>query len=293
MISGMTGFAERTFSSGSVRLRITIKTLNHRFFDWSFRGMTVGGAESRLRSACQARISRGRVEAGLEVALLGRESWEFEFNSGLLEKIFSAVDLISQKTGRSLPVSLDGLLCLPQIYEARRRNLTQAELDFLEKSFRRTLDDVLKMRRKEGQETARQISLHLIKVKNSVGRIERLFRKQPAMLKRKFEKRIRDFNGGGSALPENRLAEEVNLLIQRHDLAEEISRLKMHVADCGKLLSGRSGGPIGKQIDFLAQEMHREANTINSKSQDISITRECLAIKSGIESIREQAQNLE
>lgn len=293
MITGMTAFAERSFSSESLRLKITIKTLNHRFFDWSYKGSPIGEAEGRLRNICHERVIRGRVEVGLEMALVDAGSWEFKFNEGLLEKILTTVDRTSKRTGRSMQASFDGLLRIPQIFELKRRNLSADELEFLDKCFSRTTDDIIRLRVKEGRETAADARKHLSKIKTAVEKVGRTFNAQPAMLKRRFKKRMLELNDGRQVLPENRIAEEVNLLVQRHDLAEEISRLKMHVADCAVLLSGRKGEPIGKQLDFLAQELHREANTINSKSPDIRITRECLAIKAEIESIREQAQNLE
>ncbi len=293
MITGMTAFAERSFTSGAIRMKITIKTLNHRFFDWSYKGTPIGEAEGRLRNICQERIHRGRVEVGLEIVFLDPASWEFKFNEGLLEKIISTIDRTAKRTGRPMQASFDGLLRIPQLYDLRRRSLTAAESAFLEKGFGKTVDDIIRIRLREGRETAADARKHLVKIKAAVEKVDRTFAAQPALLKRRFNKRMLELNDGRHVLPETRVAEEVNLLVQRHDVAEEISRLKMHVADCAMLLGGKKGGTIGKQLDFLAQELQRETNTINSKSPDITITRECLAMKAEIESIREQAQNLE
>lgn len=293
MIKGMTAFAERNFATGAVRLKISIKTLNHRYFDWSYKGTPLGELEGRLRTLCNSRLARGRVEVSLEMAATSPDGWEFAFNEGLLLKVLAAVDRSSRKSGRQMPVSFDGLLRIPQIYELKRRNLTPVELAFVEKSFTRTLDEIVAVRGREGRATVREILVHLKKIRTAVARVEGYARRQPAALKRRFEKKMKDIGGGRPAMPENRVAEEVNLLVQRHDMAEEISRLKMHIEDCARLMSGRTGGPVGKQLDFLSQELTREANTVNSKSPDIRITRECLAVKAEIECIREQAQNLE
>jgi uncharacterized protein (TIGR00255 family) len=293
MIHGMTGFAEKAFVSRALRLKVSIKTLNHRFFEWSYKGTPVGEVESRLRALCQKRVKRGRVDVSLEMISFDPASWNLTLNEGLLEKILSSVDKVSRKAGRRLEVSLDGLFRIPQLIEINRRGLDAAEARFLEKSFERTLDDVLRLRRKVGRETARQIRGHVGNIRQGVARIEARFRKQPGLLRQKLRKRLRDL-GQGASLSEARLAEEAAFLTQRYDLTEEIVRLKTHLDSMTRLLAPRGGhDPAGKPLDFLAQELFREANTISSKSQDIRITKECLTIKNELESVRQHVQNIE
>jgi len=292
MILGMTGFAERNFASPTLRLKISIKTLNHRFFDWSYKGVPLGEAESRLRAVCQKRIRRGRVEVYLDLVSLSPESWNFTLNDGLLEKILASLDRVSRRTGRRLEISLDSLFRVPQLVEVNRRALGSKETAFLERSFSRTLDNVLELRRREGRETARQLRVHIASIRRFVSRIEAQFRRQPALLKAKIKKRLSDLNGG-APVSEGKLAEEASFLAQRYDLAEEIGRLKTHLDSFEAFLSPKVGEPVGRQLDFLAQELNREANTLASKSQDILITRESLAVKNELESMRQHVQNIE
>jgi uncharacterized protein (TIGR00255 family) len=292
MILGMTGFAERNFTSPALRVKISIKTLNHRFFDWSYKGAPIGEAESRLRALCQKRIRRGRVEVFLDLVSLSPESWDFTLNEGLLEKILASLDRVSRKTGRRLEISLDGLFRVPQLVEVGRKALGSQETAFIERSFSRAIDDVLVLRRREGRETARQLRVHLDAVRRFVRKAEDRFKRQPALLKAKLKKRLTDLNGG-APVSEGKLAEEASFLAQRYDLAEEIGRLKTHLDSFEELLGPRAVEPVGRQLDFLAQELNREANTLASKSQDIRITRECLAIKNELESIRQHVQNIE
>lgn len=292
MILGMTGFAERNFASPTLRLKISIKTLNHRYFDWSYKGVPLGEAESRLRAICQKRIRRGRVEVFLDLVSLSPESWNFTLNDGLLEKILASLDRVSRRTGRRLEISLDSLFRVPQLVEVSRKALGSRETSFLERSFSRTLDDVLGLRRREGRETARQLRVHLAAVRRFVSRAEARFKRQPALLKAKIRKRLSDLNVGGP-VSEGKLAEEASFLAQRYDLAEEIGRLKTHLDSFEEFLSPKVGEPVGRQLDFLAQELNREANTLASKSQDILITRESLAIKNELESMRQHVQNIE
>jgi uncharacterized protein (TIGR00255 family) len=292
MIQGMTGFAEKSFTSGSLRLKISVKTLNHRFFDWSFKGTPVGDVENRLRALCQKTIRRGRVEVYLEMVSLGPESWSFRINEGLLEKILASFDRVSRRTGRRLEISLDSIFRVPQLVELNRKGLSETETRFLERSFLRTLDGVVRLRRKEGRETARQIRVHLGNIRRAIVRIEARFRKQPARLQAKLKKRLRELDGS-SAVSQGRLAEEASFLTQRYDLGEEIARLKTHLDTLQGLVSPRVAEPVGKRLDFLAQELYREANTLNSKSQDIRITKESLGIKNELETIRQHIQNIE
>jgi uncharacterized protein (TIGR00255 family) len=292
MIQGMTGFAEKNFASGPLRLKISVKTLNHRFFDWSYKGAPIGESENRLRTLCQKKIRRGRVDVYLEMVSLSPGSWKFTINEGLLEKILASLDRVSRKTGRRLEISLDSIFRVPELVELSRKGLDEAEVRFLERSFLRTVDEVVRQRRKEGRETARQIRLHVRNIRRAAARIEARSRRQPARLQAKLERRLRDLKHP-SAVSEGRLAEETSFLIQRYDMGEEILRLKSHLGTLAGLLSPRGREPVGKKLDFLAQELHREANTLNSKSQDLRITKESLGIKNELETIRQHIQNIE
>jgi uncharacterized protein (TIGR00255 family) len=191
-----------------------------------------------------------------------------------------------------MEISLDTIFRIPQLVELNRKGLDEEEMRFLEESFDRTLDEVIRLRRVEGRETGREIRGHIQNIRQAALRVEAWFRKQPAIMQEKLKQRLRDLSPG-SSISEERLAEEASFLAQRYDLAEEIVRLKTHLDSLQKLVSGRNPEPIGKQLDFLAQELFREANTLNSKSQDIRITKESLTIKNELESIRQHVQNIE
>ena len=292
MILGMTGFSERSFASSTLRLKIGVKTLNHRFFDWSYKGTPIGEAESRLRALCQRKVLRGRVEAYLDLVSLSPESWNFTLNEGLLDKILGSLDRVSRRTGRPLEISLDSLFRVPQLVEVSRKALNAQETAFLERSFSRALDDVLALRRREGLETARQVRGHVAAIRRLLGQIEARFKRLPARLQARLKKRLLELNGG-AAVSHGKLAEDASFLAQRYDLAEEIGRLKTHLDSFEALLAPGVAEPVGRQLDFLAQELNREANTLASKSQDIVITRQSLAVKNELESIRQHVQNIE
>lgn len=293
MIYGMTGFAERSFSRDSLRLKISIKTLNHKFFDWLYKGVPIGDEENKLREICQKKIRRGRVEVTLDLSSFSPENWHFEFNQGLLEKILTTIDALSRKTGQPFHMTLEGLLRFPQVFEIKRKSLTAEEKAFLERCFILTLEQLLQMRKKEGLDIARQLKAHLKKIRKSLLVVDRLARKQPSLFRQKLQMRFNNSHGNQKSGQENRFSEELAMIIQRYDLTEELTRLRMHLKNFAKMLSPQLKEARGKSLDFITQELIREANTINSKSQDARIIQECLNIKNEIESIREQVQNLE
>ncbi len=291
MIQSMTGFAERSFSARGLRLKITVKTLNHRFFDWSYKGAPIGEAETVLRAEAQRRLHRGRVEVGLDLLSLDPGRWDFAVNEPLLEKILAQLERVARRTGRPVPLTLDGLFRIPQLVELSRKGLSPEEVRFIERSFGRTLDRVVRVRAAEGRATARRIRGHVRTIRSAVARVETAFRRQPALLDSRLRGRLRELTAVPP--PEERIAAEAALLAQRADLAEEIARLKAHLRAVEELLRPSGREPVGKKLDFLAQELSREANTASSKSQDMDIIREALAVKNEVESIRQHVANLE
>jgi uncharacterized protein (TIGR00255 family) len=288
----MTGFGERRFSAPGLRVKISIKSLNHRYFDWSYKGTPLGEAENRLRALAQRKLLRGRIEASVEIDFLDPSSWEVEINDALLEKILGTMDKALKRMGQSVTFSVDSLFRLPQVVEIRRREITPRVKSFLEKAFDKTLDELLKERRREGRETARQVRRHLLSIRRSLRTITTLARTQPHIIREKLARRIKDLNGD-VPLDGERVEGEVAYLAQRADIAEEMVRLKSHLDAFERWVGEEQEEPVGRMLDFLAQEIAREANTINSKSQNIVITKESLAIKGEVESIRQHIQNIE
>jgi uncharacterized protein (TIGR00255 family) len=292
MIRSMTGYAERNIASKTMRVKVSLKSLNHRFFDWSYKGAPLGEVENRLRVLCQEKLQRGRIEASVDLSFPDPASWDVAINEGLLEKILGAFGRVSARMGREVSFGLDNIFRIPQVVELRRKAFTPAETSFIEACFARTLDEVLKVRRAEGRKIAVQLRTHLLTIGRAVRRVEVLVKRQPKTFRKKLRVKVREANGAKPGSQE-RLAEEVAYLTQRYDVAEEIARLKHHLGAALALAADAGGEPAGRMLDFLTQEFTREANTLNSKSQDIGVTREGLLIKGEVESIRQQVQNIE
>ena len=288
----MTGFGERRVTAPGFRAKISIKSLNHRYFDWNYKGAPLGELENRLRALAQRKLLRGRIEAAVDLDFLNPSSWEVLINEALLEKVLVTMEKVSRRMGKSVGLSVDSLFRIPQAIEVRRKPLSREMRSFLEQAFDETLDQVLRERRREGRETTRRVRRHLRVMKQSLRRIDNLAGKQPRLIRARLTERLKEINGD-LPLEEERIASEVAYLLQKADIAEEIMRLRSHIGSFELWLGEERKEPVGKMLDFLSQEIVREANTVSSKSQDIVITKESLVIKSEVESIRQHIQNME
>ncbi len=288
----MTGYAEKIFLHKTFSIKISIRTLNHRFLDWNYRGAPLGAVEDRLRSLCQQKLYRGRIEVLVDVNFFGSEMWEFRINQDLLNKILSSLDKAAVISNKHVTFSLENLLSTPHVVQFRRKDFTKDDARFLEQSFEKTLNLLIRERAREGGEIKRKLRVHAKNIRILVGQIAKQAKKQPFLIKQKMMERLEDLSQD-SSFSESKLAEEASLLAQRYDLTEEIARLESHIMYLREQIESKNPEPVGKKLDFLAQELYREANTLNSKAQDIEVIRKSLALKSEVESIRQQLQNIE
>ena len=292
MIHSMTGYAEKRFVHKSFSTKISIRALNHRFLDWNYRGAPLGSVEDKLRNMCQQKLHRGRIEVLLDIHFFGQDKWEFHINQNLLNKILSSLEKAAAVSRKHVTFSLENLMNTPHVVQIRRKDFSKGDADFLGKCFEKTLNQLIKERAREGIEIKKQLTVHAQNIKVLVSQVEKRAKKQPLLIKQKLMDRLEDLKGSES-FSESKLAEEASLLAQRYDLTEEIARLKSHTKYLKEQLDSKEPEPVGKKLDFLAQEIYREANTLNSKAQDIDVIRKSLALKSEVESIRQQVQNIE
>jgi len=288
----MTGYAERKIGNQHLSAKISIKTLNHRFFDWFYRGTQIGSVENKLRAICQKKLHRGRVEVSLELQFLDASRWKILFNEDLLRRILSFLARIHSEKENPVTFSVDNIFSVPHAVEIKRKDLTRKEGSFLKQHFERTLEDLIRSRQREGRQLKREIQACVRRISQDVRRLEKRAMSHPMTIRKKLEQRLKELKSE-EALSEERIVEETAYIAQRYDLTEEVTRLKYHLSHLEELLSLETEEAVGKKLDFIAQELYREANTINSKAQDIEIIKQSLAVKSEVESIRQQVQNIE
>ncbi len=207
-----------------------------------------------------------------------------------------AGELEATADGKALaPARLDGLLGVKGVLELAEEDEsgeeTEARLAAMGSDLRAALKDLSDARRAEGQHLKAVIETHLASIETLTDKAAASAEAQPEALRARLKSQVEELLDAVPALPEERLAQEAALLAARGDVREELDRLKAHAAAARELLAG--GGPVGRRLDFLCQEFNREANTLCSKASDVELTRVGLDLKSAVEQLREQVQNLE
>lgn len=296
----MTGYAQARAETTDLALRVSVKSVNHRFLDLKLR-MPEGleQYEPRLRQVVRERIHRGHVE--IQVAAEPRTAATIQVNQELVKAYLRAAETLRQETRAAADVDVVALLRLPGVISGLGVAAPQSEES--QEQLGRALEDCLRdalgklddMRRAEGTHLIEELRARLTKIEAEADQVRVLAETlRPAFAKR-LDARLKELLSGASLEPA-RLAQEAAILAERSDISEELQRLRSHVSQFGNLLGG--AGEMGKKLDFLLQEMHREANTLLSKTpgvdtEALAITGLALEIKSDIEKLREQVQNIE
>jgi uncharacterized protein (TIGR00255 family) len=297
----MTGFAQARVEREGSAVRINLRSVNHRFLDLHLRmpdGFEV--FESRIRQAVRNRLRRGHVDVNVYYEAGGTGA--IEVNHEIAESYLKAVERLRKEFSVKTEPDLVSLLRLPGVVAAPG---TAGELQSEEKQERlgaqvetcleEALNKMEVMRRSEGQALFVEMQGILGRIGARTAEIETLTERVRPAIAHRLEIRLGELLKGVQVDP-IRLAQEASILAERSDVSEELARLRSHVEQFGKLLTG--AGEAGKKLDFLLQEMQREANTLLSKtpgveSEGLAITGLALEVKSDIEKLREQAQNVE
>ncbi|MGH6939982.1 YicC/YloC family endoribonuclease [Hypericibacter sp.] len=294
-VASMTGFARAEMGEGDRRWSWEIRSVNGRNLDLRLR-LPPGceALEPQLRQAVPERCRRGNISVQLEAARQGQPQSRYRVNRAALDQVIAAVKDVGLQIDAERP-RLDGLLALPgvveRIEEEETEDTREARLALLLKGFGEALDGLVRMRAEEGARLARIALDQLREIERLVGRARSLAAAQPEAQKARFRLQIGELLAQIPALSEDRLAQEFALLIAKSDVREELDRLAAHIEASRALVEG--GGAIGRKLDFLCQELNREANTICSKSADLELTAVGLDLKAVVEQFREQVQNIE
>jgi uncharacterized protein (TIGR00255 family) len=291
----MTGFSQSEGQNEICSWRWELKSVNARGLDVRFR-LLIGyeNLERNLRDSISKTFYRGNVTVNLVIRWF-KDKPSFSINSRSLDEILDCLPLIKSKFPDASPPTIDGLLSLRGIVESNDEELPDDVLKGLklefQKNFETALSSLLAMRIDEGARLKKFLEVHLQKISLLIKAAEKLAILQPKAISKRLKKDIYSLVEGIPILSEDRLAQEVVLLISKSDIREELDRLKAHEqAACDMI---KEGGPIGRKLDFLCQELNREVNTLCAKSSDIELTQIGLEMKSIIEQFREQVQNIE
>jgi uncharacterized protein (TIGR00255 family) len=296
----MTGYAMVRGEFHGWNIRVSVKSVNHRFLDVKFRiPESLEPFEHRLRQAVRARIHRGHID--VHVSAEPGETAPVHVNRELLNKYVQAAEGLVKQTGSHCEMDVVSLLRLPGVITGLASVLPESEDEqeqfgeALEKYLQEALAKMDEMRRAEGRHLAEELRSRVERIGEQAESVRELVGTLRPAFARRLEGRLRELLNGTGVEPA-RLAQEAALLAERSDISEELDRLRSHLQQFIKLLDG--AGELGKKLDFLLQEMHREANTMLSKTpgvenEALAITSLALEIKAEIEKLREQVQNIE
>ena len=289
----MTGFASVEGMAAGYSWVWEVKSVNSKALDLRFR-LPAGfnKIEAEARKGAVKRFTRGSLSINLVVKALEKPN-SIEVNREVLEKLTA---LAADFRGDAGVVNVEALMGLRGVIEVGEVDLEDEET--IEKrnvvvtaTLEKALEELACFRLREGERIAKVVEDHLQEISELTTQAARVAGSQPGRRKVRLMKQLEELLEEDNSLSEERISQELALIIARGDVREELDRLLSHVAAARDLLA--QGGAIGRRLDFLCQELNREANTLCSKSSDIELTKLGLALKAAIERLREQIQNIE
>ena len=292
MIKSMTGYGSSSGSVEGFNIKAELKSVNNRYLETSVRlPRNFIFAEEAVKNSVQSHISRGKVDVFITIDSSEADDVAVKVNEQLLKGYFEAVKRISDVTSLPMDLTPSSLARFPDILTVEREELnSDAICDGIVSVMEKALDDYDNMRLKEGAKLKADVENRLETIERYVCEIEQKVPYTVSAYSERLEKKMREVLEDKS-IDESRLIQEVAIFADHIAVDEETVRLRSHIEQLREMIS--SSSPIGRKIDFLVQEFNREANTIGSKCQNSEIAHVVVDLKSEIEKIREQIQNIE
>lgn len=294
MIKSMTGFGRSEYTDGKRSIIVEIKSVNHRYSDITIKmPRRYSFAEDRLKSAVKDIARRGKIDVSIMVENITEDDTNVRLNTMVARQYYNNLKELQKEFEVGGDITLQFLSTLPDVMKAVP---DLEDEDAIFKSLEAPVSEAAKkldeMRTLEGAKLAEDIIKRGELIRNRVKEIEERSPEVTKAYADKLRDRIKELLGANVSIPEDRILVEAAIFADKCSITEELVRLDSHIIQLNSIIS-KSNQPDGKKLDFLVQEMNREANTIGSKANDIEITNKVLEIKSEIEKIREQVQNIE
>jgi len=291
-VCSMTAFSRKEASHDWGTISWEIRSVNHRYLEASYRMPEAARSlEPTIREIIRKQLQRGKVDCNLQLRLNTVVSKNLQLNEQMLDQYLSAVNIINERIARQsadpAPVSSVDLLFRPGVIEQTETDNEQINKAALE-LFHDTLAEHIAHRKREGAELASFIQQRLAKIGEHVKQLRPMIPAIVQQQKEKLHAKLAELKG---ELDNNRIEQEITLLAQRLDVDEELDRLSTHLTEVNRALGDKGG--VGRRLDFLMQELNREANTLSSKSIATETTLIAVDLKVLIEQMREQVQNIE
>ena len=292
VVRSMTGYGRFEQTVGGMDITVEIKSVNHRYYEYASRvPRAYGFLDEKLKAYIQRRISRGKVDVYVWIETIDAPGSEVTVNYTLADGYRQALRTLAERYGLADDTTAGMLARFPDVLSVHH---AAEDEDAVWEAVRQVADEALSrfvaMREKEGAKLKQDI---LSRAQTILQAVEKVEERSPQTVKEHMEKveaRMRELLGDAS-IDEQRLLTEAAIFADKIAVAEETVRLRSHLEQLEHMLAGDE--PVGRKLDFLVQEMNREANTIGSKAQDVTLARIVVDIKAEIEKIREQIQNIE
>ena len=298
MIKSMTGYGRSECSKYNRKFVVEIKSLNHRYNDVSIKLPRVfSGFEDMLRKAVTKHVSRGKTDVYVNYEAIGDADVNISFNEPLADGYIAALTAIKERYGIEDKISLSSISRFPDVISIAKgiaddEQAVEELREVLFEAVEEAVSNLILMREKEGAALKSDMLEKLLTITDMSGKIAKRAPEAIEIYKEKFIERLKEnLSKAGVQVDENRLITEVAIFTDRACTDEELTRLSSHIDQFREILE--KDEPVGRKLDFLVQEMNREVNTIGSKAHDVEITGIVIELKSEIEKIREQVQNIE
>ena len=297
MIKSMTGYGRGEYQDDIRNITVEIRAVNHRYCDIFVKmPRRYSFAEEKIKSAIKAGLSRGKIEVSVSVDNFGASDTDIRLDAPLARRYYDVLHELSDTLDFGLfedQISLSLIAKMPDVIKGVAAEEDEdAMLTALLDATNKAIASITTMRETEGAKLAADIAMRADIISDIRSKIEERAPELEKEYAAKFKARIEELLDGAAEVPDERVALEAAIFADKANITEELVRLDSHLSQLREFLKGEEDS-IGKKIDFLIQEMNREANTIGSKSNDKEITSYMLQLKAEIEKIREQVQNIE
>lgn len=292
MIKSMTGFGRCELEEELRKISVEMKSVNHRYFEVGIKmPKKLNIFESRIRDILKKYVQRGKLDIFITYEDLSENKVMLKYNSELASEYMAIFNQMADQFGMKNDINISSLSKYPDVILMEEQSTDEEELwSFIKEAIEKSCMQFLETRIIEGENLKRDLNLKLDKILDLVEFIEERSPQIICEYRTKIENKVRELLGETS-LDDNLIAAEVVLFADKICVDEEIVRLRSHVEHAKQTLN--EDGGIGRKLDFIAQEMNREANTILSKANDLAVTNKAIDLKTEIEKVREQIQNIE
>ncbi len=287
----MTGYGRGKSTGATFAVTVELRSVNNRNLDIHWRGpQELLALEIPLKKRVQSAVSRGRIDVSISISQA--DEVKYELNRPLIRGYLEAMRAVQTEFGLVGEADLASIVRIPGALQTSASNgvMSQEVTEAVDAALMEALNSLIAMRTVEGKELQKELITRISRIESQLSLIETDSAHVVEQYRDKLTARLAELLGAVT-IDEGRLAQEVAYLAERGDITEEITRLKSHLVQLKELVS--RGGEIGKKLDFLLQEANREANTILSKSSELSVCDAAIEIKADVEKLREQSLNVE